>query len=194
MTDRGSSCTPSRAAPALSTQSPPGIETIQCHHRYAVAWPSIHPTTGLPYQWRDDDPGRQDGEIPYADDFPRLPGQWVDALADTSKRDGHGFSGTVEDWLDQLPDNRLSATLAMDYNRRVRSLELLPGSRHDTMVKTVNWLVHLGAERHNVREALHDLYETFLCAVESDRDGEAEYFSALSWATRTFGSDNGNDR
>lgn len=44
-------------------------ETIQPHHRYVVAPPSIHPTTGNPYRWRA-------GGYPSLPDVPWLPEAW----------------------------------------------------------------------------------------------------------------------
>ncbi len=41
-------------------QAAPGIEIIQATHRYAVVWPSIHPSTGRAYRWV----GLNDGEVP----------------------------------------------------------------------------------------------------------------------------------
>ena len=57
------------------------IDVIQRHHRYAVVWPSIHPTGAL-YTWRG-----ADGEVldqpPSPDDLPLLPEAWLQALAGT---------------------------------------------------------------------------------------------------------------
>lgn len=47
----------------------PGIEIIQRHHRYAVVWPSVHPS-GREYRW---EPG-----IPYVRDLP-----WLNGLSAT---------------------------------------------------------------------------------------------------------------
>lgn len=85
---------------------PPGLDIIQYHHRYLVAAPSIHPAGGE-YGWHDDDPER-DGEVPYTDDFPRLPDAWVKALTDPVRPSGDGFAGSAEDWYDNLPTSRLS--------------------------------------------------------------------------------------
>lgn len=53
------------------------VEIIQRHHRYAVVWPSVHPTEGAPYVWYDtagpDVP-------PLADRLYELPEAWVEAL------------------------------------------------------------------------------------------------------------------
>ena len=49
----------------------PGVEIIQNHHRYAVAWPSVHPDVGQRYRWLW--PNDRRAEIPDVDDLPELP-------------------------------------------------------------------------------------------------------------------------
>lgn len=160
---------------------PEGIEIVQRDYRYAVVWPSIHPDTGLRYRWHDTD------GIPWPDGLPWLPDSWVRELTSTPNMSGKGFTGSAEEWLSNLPSRRLSGLLARDYNRRVRNLEMKQGSRHPSMVRTVNWLVHCGAEGHNVRAALDDLRETYITALKGERNGEYEFNSALEWAISHFG-------
>jgi hypothetical protein len=47
------------------------IEIIQHHHRYAVVYPSIHPS-GSRYRWKDPE-GKLTVEVPGPDQFPELP-------------------------------------------------------------------------------------------------------------------------
>lgn len=164
----------------------PGIELIQHGHRYSVVAPSIHPE-GRRYVWTDPD-GHLTDEIPYADDFPWLPVPWLLGLAETSSRTGTGYTGSVEDWLDSLPDHPFAQMHVREYNKKVAGLELIEGGRHDTMVRTVNWLVHCGAEGNNVRDALLDLEAAYIDALAGERDGEKEFHSALAWAIANFGS------
>lgn len=58
----------------------PAIELIQHHHRYVVAWPSIHPDTGSMYRWVDEQTGEMFDGLPPAEVVPELPGRWVEAL------------------------------------------------------------------------------------------------------------------
>lgn len=59
-----------------------GIEIVQRHHRYALAWPSLHPE-GRRYDWQDE---REDvvdlfePSIPEVDSLPELPWAWIDEL------------------------------------------------------------------------------------------------------------------
>lgn len=57
----------------------PGVEIIQRHHRYAVAWPTVHPTVGEAYRWHSPR-GAASDEIPRACDLAELPEGWVQAL------------------------------------------------------------------------------------------------------------------
>src|SRR5690606_37060280 len=51
------------------------VEVIQRGHRYAVAYPSIHPKTGTPYGWVGVN------GIPRVADLPELPSKWVGFLS-----------------------------------------------------------------------------------------------------------------
>jgi hypothetical protein len=53
------------------------VEIIQRHHRYAVAYPSVHPDTGDPYLWYRT-PGPD--VPPSAPGLPRLPDRWAEEL------------------------------------------------------------------------------------------------------------------
>jgi Domain of unknown function (DUF927)/Bifunctional DNA primase/polymerase, N-terminal len=57
----------------------PGIEVISHGYRYAVAWPSVHPDTGLQYKWHREleGGGRQECEPPRASELPELPAEWL---------------------------------------------------------------------------------------------------------------------
>jgi P4 family phage/plasmid primase-like protien len=65
----------------LNWQAPPvfgaGIECISWHYRYAVAWPSIHPETGLRYKWRRL-PGWESCDPPAVNTLPSFPESWLD--------------------------------------------------------------------------------------------------------------------
>lgn len=89
-----------------------GLETISWHHRYAMAWPSIHPDTQKPYRFVRDW-GEICEEPPSKEDLPVLPMPWVRRLlkADheehTATRDtsGHrdpayGVRSDAQAWVD----------------------------------------------------------------------------------------------
>ena len=58
----------------------PNIEILHRGHRFAVCWPSVHPDTGLTYQWYGPD-GIVCGAPPKRGDVPLLPDTWLDFLA-----------------------------------------------------------------------------------------------------------------
>jgi hypothetical protein len=62
----------------------PGIEFIQRHHRYVVAWPSVHPS-GNVYRWIDERTGAVMDTPPRLADLPELPTAWITGLAVEAK-------------------------------------------------------------------------------------------------------------
>lgn len=62
----------------------PGIEFIQRHHRYVVAWPSVHPS-GNVYRWIDERTGATMDAPPRLADLPELPAAWIAGLAVEAK-------------------------------------------------------------------------------------------------------------
>lgn len=82
----------------------PGIEVIQRHHRYAVAWPSVHPDTGRQYRWRRV-PGWEECAPPAAGELPELPAEWLSdwsaAVSGAAASDGGSGGGDAVDiaWM-----------------------------------------------------------------------------------------------
>jgi hypothetical protein len=62
----------------------PRVEIIQHHHRYVIAWPSIHRDTGEVYHWHDETSGEILEAPPDHDCIPDLPTAWLEYLARTS--------------------------------------------------------------------------------------------------------------
>lgn len=70
-----------RVPPGLKWRDLGGsVETIQRHHRFAVAAPSVSKKTGYPYVWRHTSDWRECG-IPFVDELPELPDAWVRHLS-----------------------------------------------------------------------------------------------------------------
>lgn len=116
------------------------IEIIQAHHRYAVVWPSIHPTTGSTYQWYDAE-GEPMESPPLLSDFEYLPQAWVDYLRADAREYGH--QGTQ--WDGEVPQ-----AASEEEERKVRTiisrLQGLPevwhegAGWHDTVFGCACWL------------------------------------------------------
>lgn len=61
------------------------VDIIRRDHRYAVVCPSVHPETGVTYQWYDADCG--DAEIPRPQELPELPSAWVNFLTSPTEQE-----------------------------------------------------------------------------------------------------------
>lgn len=155
----------------------PGIETIRHEHRYAVAWPSIHPE-GRTYRWIRPDGSVSLHEVPTAEELPELPEAWVvhftgGELA-TDQPKANLSSGGASTWLTTHGAGEPCAAM----QRALRRCDLTPaaGARHDAMVSATNRLIWLAGEGHTgAGVALADVKAGFLAATTQTRQpGEAE--------------------
>lgn len=116
------------------------IEIIQAHHRYAVVWPSIHPTTGSMYQWYDAE-GEPMDSPPQLSDFEYLPQAWIDYLRADTREYGHQGA----QWEGEIPDVA-SETEGRKLRTIVSRLQGLPevwhegAGWHDTVFGAACWL------------------------------------------------------
>lgn len=72
----------------------PNVEILHKGHRFAVAWPSVHPDTGQTYQWYG-----PDGEVchvPKRSDIPELPETWLDFLAPVQPVETSVLNGALQ--------------------------------------------------------------------------------------------------
>ena len=140
------------------------VEIIQASHRYAVVWPSLHPS-GARYRWQDADGYAAD--IPDPASLPELPETWVASLAPGSQVDGldtvdvaHEIAGLSAGAMDIEVSTRLQ-----------RAVLDLPGaaSRHDTTCAHVLALLRLSEQSHSgVQQAIEALGSAFIEAVTAD--------------------------
>lgn len=169
-----------------------GIEAIHFGHRYAVAWPSIHPETGRKYVWRRPDGLVVDGEIPTPATLPELPAAWVEALSElgeTRVGNSAGHAETIER-VDSWRDGEPCPPVVRASERAMRALrEAADGAAlHPAIVTATHELVSLGHEGHaGVRRALADTFVPFV-DVRAARPGddrgkaEAEWWRAVRGA------------
>ena len=145
-----------------------GVEILQRHHRYVMAWPSIHPN-GNTYEWYDTDGNTTNP--PHTDDIPDLPAKWVEALREADKpsspRLGADGPYNVQQALTEgQPSPRVAAKLGEAI------VDCAGGSRHDATRDNVLGLLRCGKQGEpGVLAALTALQKTFIEAVWKDREG-----------------------
>ena len=122
------------------------VEVIQRHHRYAVAWPSVHPATGIPYTWRG---AAGPGRPPAVDDLPPLPDPWLaEASAGTGRRGERACPEQVAAFLAELPTGGACAGVRTALRDADAALRSPVRSRHDDTCAAVLRLLRLGERGH----------------------------------------------
>jgi hypothetical protein len=144
------------------------IEIIQHHHRYVIAWPSIHPE-GRPYWWRNDDD--QFLGIPEPDGLPWLPRPWVDGLKVQPRVPGEAKADVAV----TLTDGEPSMAVKLRLGTAISELNLPGTSRHDTCTRHVMALTRLGKSGEpGVKQALHVLCNVLIAARQVDKSDTPE--------------------
>jgi len=154
----------------------PGIETIRHEHRYAVTWPSIHPTGGT-YRWITPDGATALGVVPTIDDLPDLPDMWVQHFTRgeyaTDQAHAELTDTAATTWLTSRGDGQPCRHLQRALDRGLFDLTTA-SSRHDTTLSLTNRLVWLAGEGHTgATQALLHAQQAFLAVVAGDRDDQA---------------------
>ena len=174
------------AGTRLVSKTDPGIQYVQYHHRYCVAWPSRHPEGRTCKWWY----GTTEVGIPKVSELPDLPKRWIKGLADQPRPVGMSpYNGDLDDWLAALPDLSEGFTRA-PVRKILRNAQRAFGNgdcRHDAMVSATGALVAMGAQGRPVYQAIHELADLFIAAMADERDGEYEYWSAVGSAVAKFG-------
>lgn len=146
-----------------------GIEAIHFGHRYAVAWPSVHPDTGCEYCWTPD-------EVPRLDDLPEMPAAWIEALSEPGEV-ATGEAASHADTLDAIeamPAGEACARMREATARAMTRLrEAVDGAAlHPAGRDATHEIVALGWEGHGgARRALSDHYSAFI-GVRVGRGGD----------------------
>jgi hypothetical protein len=168
----------------------PGIETIRFEHRYAVAWPSVHPNGGT-YRWITPQGATALEAVPVIDDLPRLPAAWVDHFTHgelaTDQARADLTDGAAGVWVAERGTGAVCRHMASALTSAQADLTSA-SSRHDATLSATNRLTWLAGEGHTGgTEALGQLRATFLKATAGDRaagDAEAEWDRMVSGAVR----------
>jgi len=158
------------------------VEVVQQAHRYAVVAPSVHPS-GEFYAFYDVD-GEEMWGFPSPSDFEMLPEAWLEYLTVDPAVTHEGFGGTVDDWLNTLPEGEPS--------HRVRHLITnLPTENftHRDVISIIWRLVRLGAEGNaGIRWALETIEETWLSGDFDKAAYQKELSDAIVGAIKKGGA------
>lgn len=156
----------------------PGIDTIRHDHRYAVAWPSIHPNGGT-YRWITPGGATTITDLPDPTLLPDLPDAWVEhftggeVASDQARADL--TDPTARQWVATNGTGTPCRVMAGVLERALTDLRTTT-TRHDTALQATNRIVWIAGEGHTgATLALHDARAAFLAATGHDRgDGEAD--------------------
>jgi hypothetical protein len=166
----------------------PGIEVIRYAHRYAVAWPSLHPDTGNTYRWLNPDGIVTLGDVPAVDDLPALPPTWVDRFTggllahDEARADL--APAAASEWLWERSSGQPCRVMAHVITQGQADLTSGTGSRHDAALAQTNRIVWLAGEGHmGATVALLDARRAFDTAT-ADRPEHGEWERMVNGAIR----------
>lgn len=128
--------------------------------------------------WANEVPSSRDA---FSSDIPT----WmVKPVVAKSEFSGEGFPGTVDDWLNHLPDDALPSSGVRDLLDRIPTVDF----GHNEMVDLVWGLVRLGSERETgIRFALNKLRSEWLRGQYDTPDYRRDFNSALLGAINKGG-------
>jgi P4 family phage/plasmid primase-like protien len=160
----------------------PGIEIVQHHHRFAMAWPSVHPKTGRVYRWYGPENELLDTP-PLPSAIPALPDAWTSHLAVSSTGERTVGDGTAA--AEFLAEFTGTDALRMfdQVSDRFRAMVTAGKARHDSMLKALGQAMREAARGYYpaavAEERLRDLWNGATAGEDRDR----EYASLLERAT-----------
>jgi P4 family phage/plasmid primase-like protien len=196
-----------RVPPGLhwSGEPIPDVQIVQHRHRYAVAYPSIHPDTRAVYRWyppkaalNGNPPVTVEHELPKIADLPDLPVEWIDALSGGRvwhklEADENATRQDLLDWLKARPSGEMCRLMAKETQRAID--EIAVGGAHDALNSRMYSIVSLASEGHvGVRRALKLIREAFYVEVmqpgrkgrRSEREASAEFNRTRDGAVRVM--------
>jgi putative DNA primase/helicase len=152
-----------------------GIEIVRWDHRYAVVWPSVHPSGGT-YGWLSPSGVRESDNdwFPAISELIDLPERWVDGLTSgrqewVEREEAELTPDEVLAWLDKLHDAEgeicleLSGTVA----RAIAEFSTDGVAIHEAGLSAVWGVLRDGAHGHTgCRRALREVRDAFFGAAE----------------------------
>jgi putative DNA primase/helicase len=142
-------------------EAKPDVQIVQHHHRYAVAYPSVHPDTRQTYLWYA--PGdllngmssvTVENEIPKIDSLAEMPSEWVEGL--TSGRlwaelavDMGATRTDIAEWIKDRPSGVECRLMRKQAEAAIEEISSGVGGAHDALNSRVYALVSLASEGHS---------------------------------------------
>jgi hypothetical protein len=164
----------------------PGIETIRFDHRYAVAWPSLHPEGGT-YRWTQPDGSIALEAIPTVDELPALPHTWVEALTggllSTDQPRADLRRTEIDSWLYGHEQGAPCRVMSTVLERGLSALQS-GTSRHDAALALTNRLCWLAGEGHTGVESTLARACFHFTKVTADRFERGEWDRMVDGAVR----------
>ncbi len=145
------------------------VELIQRHHRYAVAWPSIHPDHGGTYRWYTPDGVRSMASVPQVAELAWLPRTWTEGLTSTSVRLEEGERVDVE-----RQHGEWGADVQSQLQRVIDAAQSHDaGSRHDAMIAATGALARLERRQFTgASSAIEHAIEAWVVGIGDERAGK----------------------
>ncbi|MCV7251626.1 bifunctional DNA primase/polymerase [Mycobacterium hackensackense] len=153
------------------------VDIIQPSSRYAVVWPSVHPS-GSTYRWHHPNESQLgDGHVPPVGELPALPEAWVKALSKDAARSevltdalldpGREVDPDVYQRLVDLPDDgEPDCVVAKRLEAAFQDLMVVGAARHDVTRDHVAGLFRLYVSgRTGVCKALGNLERFYVLSV-----------------------------
>jgi P4 family phage/plasmid primase-like protien len=170
----------------------PDIQIVQNHHRYAVAYPSVHPDTRGIYLWYapgDALDGRPsvtvENEIPNIADLPELPETWVEGLTsgklwEGKRGDANASSADILDWIKARPAGTMCRLMRKQAEATVAEISV--GGAHDAVNSRIYTVVALASEGHSgVSRAVRAMRDAFYAEVtQAGRKGRRSRVEATN--------------
>lgn len=173
-----------------------GIEIVRWDHRYAVVWPSVHPS-GSVYRWINPAGQVTDEWIPALDELSDLPEAWVEDLTSGRKEweqreEAELTHEEVLGWIDKLsdPEGEICLELSGTVARAVAELSSEGVAIHEAGLAAAWGVLRDGAHGHSgVRSALREVRDAFFAAAEKRGRGRlgaarSEWFRLLGDGVR----------
>jgi hypothetical protein len=165
-----------------------GLDSLHTGHRYAVVWPSVHPS-GATYEWYDPEGELYEG-VPAPEELAQLPAAWVEILSKTGTPiDGSSASDeATQAALFRFRSGPACRKVAA-YTRK--ELERISACTEGGTLREpgkIHTLVLYGLEGHaGVLEALGQHEEAYVSARMSLR-GESRSSASADWWRQVCGS------